>query len=156
MSIVLHVWLSVLDKAEGLWEEKIHISLNQVHVIIYIKAITPSYCWENWGSKHQLIWFCQNHRTERQKFLDLKLWAFEFKVCAILNIVSFLLESRTASISDLTVTAFIWSFFFHSVNSIYILCASFGLCSQNTMGNNSGSRTYFQGVYISSKGEWRR
>lgn len=159
MPIALHVWLSVLDKAEGLWEEKVHTSLNQVDGIIYIKAIIHSIIVLGkprlQTSANLILPKPQDWKTEVSGFKTLGFWiqslcTFKYSKLPSRKQNCFHLWSHSYS--------FYWIFFFfHSVNSLkYILYASFGLCSQNTMGNNSGSRTYFQGVYISSKGEWCR
>lgn len=94
---------------------KMHIRLHQVDGIIYIKVIIPLSCCENRGSKDQLIWFCQSHRTEKQRCLDVsgfKTLGFWVQSLCTFKYSKLPLEIKNASISDLTAIALIWSFFF--------------------------------------------
>lgn len=86
-----------------------HIRLSQVHAIIYIKAI-PLYCCENQGSKGQRIYFAKATELEGRSFWiqNFKFWVQS--LCTF-NLVSFFLEIKKASNSELMAIAITWSFF---------------------------------------------
>lgn len=124
-SLILHVWLSALNKA-GCCGSKMHIRLSLEDGIIYMGGIIPLYWQENQGSAGQRIWFCQSHKTRTQKVLGVwvqSLYTFHYSQPLSRN-----QKSKCFLFWNLHDNIHLIIFSFRKV-SLGRICASFRLCS---------------------------